>query len=383
METINIFVSYSHKDANWVSESDLFSLIPWLESSLHKANVNIWFDRVLKRLPGEEYKKKIKSEIDSAHIAILLISQDFANSDFISEYELPWIKERVEGNELIVVPILVGPTLFSYAPHLKWICERQILPGEPTPLIDYTNDKPAFFKVRLEILEAIRNRIDQLRNNIQRERVKRSGKTEDTPNALIKPVGPRRRKSLIKWMLITFIPIIILAIVGILFLKQESGDLKSDDLKTLEKTADEYAMQICKNPFIAVTEKENLRTFAQRLSENKQFENELPRSAAIIYRLYAASLLLTQSQSIIDQTQQSLPWLQKSLELYTGFEDIKELKDSKNFFNEMVTRQMKDVDAGIYIRHNIRVAMIEATEEEVNIMAEQILEKIIAIKKGE
>ena len=142
-------------------------------------------------------------------------------------------------------------------------------------------------------------------------------------------------------------------------------------------------MQIWKNPFIAVTEKENLRTFAQRLSENKQFENELPRSAAIIYRLYASSLLLTQSQSLIDQTKQSLPWLQKSLELYPGFEDIKELKDSKSFFNEMVTGQMKDVDAGIYIRHNIRVAMIEATEEEVNVMAEQILENIIAIKKGE
>jgi hypothetical protein len=89
MKPINIFVSYSHRDTSWVSESDPFSLIPWLKSSLRKANVNIWFDHALRQLPGEDYKKKIKSEIDSAHIAILLISQDFANSDFISDYELP------------------------------------------------------------------------------------------------------------------------------------------------------------------------------------------------------------------------------------------------------------------------------------------------------
>lgn len=267
---------------------------------------------------------------------------------------------------------------------MKWIRERQILPGEPTPLIDYTNNKPAFHKVRLEILEAIRNRIDQLRNNGQQE-------PEEVPEEVPKPEPkeepeeePRPRRSWIKLLLIILIPIIILA-TGIYFLQQKSGDLKSGDLKTLEKSADEYAMQVRKNPFVAVTEKENLRTFAQRLSENKQFENELPRSAAIIYRLYAASLLLTQSQSIsiIDQTKQSLPWLQKSLELYPGFEDIKELKDSKSFFNEMVTGHMKDVEARIYIRHNIRVAMIEATEEEVNNMAEQMLETIIAIKKGE
>jgi hypothetical protein len=117
----------------------------------------------LKKLPGEEYKTRIKSEIDSAHIAILLLSQDFANSDFISEYELPWIKERVDARELIVVPILVAPTLFSSEPHLKWVCERQMLPGKPTPLIDYTSNKAAFLKVRVEILDAIRNRIDQLR----------------------------------------------------------------------------------------------------------------------------------------------------------------------------------------------------------------------------
>ena len=382
MEPIKIFVSYSHKDARWVSESDPFSLIPWLKSGLHKYNVEIWSDHALKQLPGEEYKKKIKSEIDSAHIAILLISQDFAISDFISDYELPWIKQRVEGNKMIVIPIMVGKTLISDEPHLKWISERQILPGKPTPLINYTKDKAEFDSVRVDILKAVRNRVEQLQSKIQPESGDNPDDNEE-PTIIPDPPEPESRISLTRLLLIILIPVIVAAVVWILFLKPVSGDLKRGDLKTLEKTADEYVMQIREDPFIAVSEKENLRTLAERLSENRPYENELPRSAAIIYRLYAASLLLTESPSLIDQTKQSLPWLQKSLELYPGFKDTKDLIDSKSFFNALVTGQIKDVDAGIYIRHNIRVAMIEASEEEVNSMADQMLEKLIATMKGE
>ena len=164
MWQINIFVSYSHLDANWTSESDSFSLIPWLASSLHRENVNIWFDHALKKLPGEEYKKKIKSEIDAAHIAILLISPNFAHSDFISEYDLPLIKERVDARELIVIPILAEPTDLTSEAHLRWICEYQMLPGEATPLINYLNNTADFLKVRVEILQAIRNQLNQLRD---------------------------------------------------------------------------------------------------------------------------------------------------------------------------------------------------------------------------
>ena len=152
MPTIHVFVSYSHRDESWVQEGT-FGLIPWLAQQVKKNEVEIWQDHALKQLPGTEYRKLIKSEIDRAHMAILLISQDFVTSDFIQKYELPWIRERVERGELSLIPILVGTTDED---DLGWLADRQMMPGKPTPLIEYTESTPKWQAVRVEILKAIR-----------------------------------------------------------------------------------------------------------------------------------------------------------------------------------------------------------------------------------
>ena len=162
MRQINIFVSYSHLDANWVSESDSFSLVPWLADNIYRDNAIIWYDHGMKQLPDEEYKRKIKAEIDAANIAILLISQNYAHSYYISEYELPWIKERLDARELIVIPILLEPTDFSIEGHLRWISKYQMFPGNETPLIRYTSNQADFLEIRLDILHEIQNWIKQL-----------------------------------------------------------------------------------------------------------------------------------------------------------------------------------------------------------------------------
>jgi hypothetical protein len=131
---------------------------------------------------------------------------------------------------------------------------------------------------------------------------------------------------------------------------------------------------------LAAFQKEALKGFAQRLQENNIFENKLPRAVSIVYRLYSAAILLTQSNDLIDQTQQGMPWLKKSLELNAGFKDIKELQNVNNFFVELLTGQIKNIDLEIFVRHNIRVAMIEATEEEVTTAAQQIVKEVIKIK---
>ena len=123
MSTIHVFVSYSHRDDTWVKEGP-HGLIPWLAQQLKRNEVEIWYDHALKQLPGAEYRKLIKSEIDRAHLAILLISQDFVSSDFIQEFELPWIRQRVERGELSLIPILVGSTLDE---DLGWLADRQMI----------------------------------------------------------------------------------------------------------------------------------------------------------------------------------------------------------------------------------------------------------------
>ena len=196
MSTIHIFVSYSHRDSRWVKaasggpaegsrgvghdtwvQEGTHALIPWLAQQLKKNGVEIWYDHALKQMPGAEYKKLIKSQIDRADIAILLISQDFLNSDFIKEYELPRIRERVDRGDLSLVPILVGPALDE---DLDWLADRQMLPGKPTPLIDFTDNNAKWQAVRLDILKAIRNRALDIASRLPPE----------PPPALVVPSSP-------------------------------------------------------------------------------------------------------------------------------------------------------------------------------------------------
>lgn len=171
MAKINFFISYSHKDVCWFEEGP-YDLIPFLMRSLQMYDVEFWFDHALKKMPGIKYKDEIKAKIDNAHFAILLISQEFVNSDFIRQFELPWIKKRVEKKELSIIPILVKPVVWRQFNQIQWINERQILPGKPTPLINYTRDIADWETVRNEILDAVINMVAP-NHKIPKEQVER------------------------------------------------------------------------------------------------------------------------------------------------------------------------------------------------------------------
>jgi len=166
MEDINIFVSYSHSDSRWIYEGD-HGLIPWLEKSLKREQIHFWYDHDLKSFPFVEFKKKIKEELIKSHLAILLLSQDFLISDFIRDYELPWIKERIDQKNLAILPILVAPLDWEGEEDLKWISEWQILPGKPTPLINYLTDLAKWSQVRVDLMKSIKMRVNEMRRVYQ------------------------------------------------------------------------------------------------------------------------------------------------------------------------------------------------------------------------
>ena len=83
MSTIHVFVSYSHRDDTWVKEGT-HGLIPWLAQQLKRNGVEIWYEHALKQLPGGQYKKLIKSEIDRANLAIRVRSPTLISAQYIS-----------------------------------------------------------------------------------------------------------------------------------------------------------------------------------------------------------------------------------------------------------------------------------------------------------
>ena len=150
-----IFVSYSHMDRKWFDPNYPYALIPWLENSLRRDGATLWYDRsdVTGLQPGDQFERTILDAIDAAQFALLLVSEAFFASTFIQDVELPRILQRAEADGLVVIPILLEPCDWQ---SFKYVASRQMLPGQPKPLIDYSVNDRDWTHARDEILKGIR-----------------------------------------------------------------------------------------------------------------------------------------------------------------------------------------------------------------------------------
>jgi len=156
-----IFVSYSHQNEDWVSKEGKYKLIPWLESQLTD-QAEVWTDNSLKRLIGEEFAKHISEKIESTDIVLLLISQDFVSSSFILEKELPIIHQQYEAKKIKVLPLLLTSLTTRGKEKIRWIFDLQTYPNDTRPLIDFVNNDSEWAKMKVEILDGIENKIEEV-----------------------------------------------------------------------------------------------------------------------------------------------------------------------------------------------------------------------------
>ncbi|MDY3205524.1 MAG: TIR domain-containing protein [Arcobacter sp.] len=107
---MKIFISYSRKDK--IYKDRLLSSI----LKLQKDGISsIWVDeRKLKS--GDEFDDKIQESINTSDIFLLLLSENFWNSDYIKIHELPVIQERYRKDKIKIIPIILKNTkdLFEY-----------------------------------------------------------------------------------------------------------------------------------------------------------------------------------------------------------------------------------------------------------------------------
>lgn len=163
-DTIHVFVSYAREDSVWLDLKYKFHLIPYLIESLRRQNVAFWFDTDLKG--GDEYKRQIESEIDKAHIALLIVSQSFLNSEFIETFEMPRITGRAQKGEMLVIPVLVEPCAWIEDPFLA---DRQMVPSA-RPLIEFIESPAQWARVRFQILEDLKTQVKRMRETIAHQR---------------------------------------------------------------------------------------------------------------------------------------------------------------------------------------------------------------------
>jgi hypothetical protein len=105
-EQSEVFVSYSHRDAQWLER-----LRVHLAPLVRDLGFNVWDDTRID--PGMRWREEISQAVSSAKVAVLLISADFVASDFITKNELPPLLRAADERGAKILPIILSPSRFQ------------------------------------------------------------------------------------------------------------------------------------------------------------------------------------------------------------------------------------------------------------------------------
>ena len=133
-----VFISYSHKDKKWLEKLNTF-----LRPLEREAELKIWSDKEIK--PSSNWHAEIQKAVNDADAAILLISQDFLDSDYIANNELPQLLSAATGRGLRIYPVIVSSSFLKNSPLLQF----QAVNSPSTPLDKLNKAKQNEIFVRL------------------------------------------------------------------------------------------------------------------------------------------------------------------------------------------------------------------------------------------
>src|SRR3954462_8862454 len=106
-----VFISYSHADKEWLER-----LKGHLKPLVREGNLDCWDDTHIQ--PGDNWQQELRNALDTAQVAVLLISADFFASDFIDENELPPLLAAAQAKGVRILPVLLSASRFERNPDL-------------------------------------------------------------------------------------------------------------------------------------------------------------------------------------------------------------------------------------------------------------------------
>lgn len=139
---IRAFISYSHKDIEYLKE-----LRSALAPLIRLQNLQIWDDRDINA--GEEWEKVIFEQLEECNIVICLVSADFVSSDFCYKKEFTKALDSHYNGEKIIIPIMLRETDWQGLP----LAGIQGIPGNW--ITSSVNKDEAWTKVSKQLRPAI------------------------------------------------------------------------------------------------------------------------------------------------------------------------------------------------------------------------------------
>lgn len=151
-QSIKIFFSYASSPRD---EELLTELEKHLATLRRERHIIAWDKRNISA--GNEWKREINSNLNSAHIILLLVSPDFIASEYCQSIEMERAMERHLLGEARVIPVILRPADWRTTPFGR----LQALPRDATPIILRRPQASAF----LEVAMGIREVVEDLRSN--------------------------------------------------------------------------------------------------------------------------------------------------------------------------------------------------------------------------
>jgi hypothetical protein len=141
-----VFISYSHKDAQWLGKLKQF-LRPLEDQEL----IRVWDDTEIR--PGSDWLAEVRKALESARVAVFLVTQNLLDSPFIRDTELPALLEAAKNRGCLIFWIAVSSSTFEASPLARF--QGAILSNQPLDLLS----EPEQHKVFVEIFRKMQNAV--------------------------------------------------------------------------------------------------------------------------------------------------------------------------------------------------------------------------------
>jgi hypothetical protein len=150
LPTINIFVSYSHKDKQYAK-----TLVEYISGELKRDSIELWWDERI--VTGSLWDKAIRSKIRGSHVALVLVSQSLLNSDYCQKVEIRTFLRQRRSEGMVIFPIVLSACAWQ---SYDWLSETQVLPTGGKNLKSHYNTtgkrEELFYRVLIHLQQVAR-----------------------------------------------------------------------------------------------------------------------------------------------------------------------------------------------------------------------------------
>ncbi|MGH9837280.1 MAG: toll/interleukin-1 receptor domain-containing protein [Blastocatellia bacterium] len=175
-----VFVSYSHQDEKWLKRVQVH-----LRDLTRRGLVELWDDKKIHS--GDEWRKEIETALNSARVAVLLISADFIASDFIAANELPPLLAAAKKDGVKILSLILSPSRFE---QIESLAEFQSVNPPSKPLIGLAKVEQEQFLVKLsdDVLRTVKEPLTS-KNHLRAGTLSMSGKKRESVTDLTVQAG--------------------------------------------------------------------------------------------------------------------------------------------------------------------------------------------------